>query len=221
MAVEPRNLSDFQYSTLANVEVLAVFKDTSGFSDIAMIGDGSPAATAATRRHDAQGNSPCNVTMLSQRDPGDHQCVAGKTFGCDHDPHNEAAAATMWVSGQCRGLFACAGAPSVVCEAWSGERASCPCVTSQVWTRPLDNGTAAAVALFNPTATVLNATIEFSQVNGLDWIASTQLVVRDLWAHQRLATGVSGNFTCEVAPHGTRLLRVDKHNNVIQPLDSM
>lgn len=228
MAVEPRNLSTFQYSTLANVEVLAVFKDTTGFSNIAMIGDGSPAVTAAAAAKQA-GITPhhhwCNVTLLSQRDPGGDQCVAGKTFGCDHNNSGDTAAGgaaageggppttTMWVSDQCRGLFACAGAPAVVCEAWSGERANCPCVTTQVWTRPLASGAAAAAALFNPTDKTLNATVEFDKVKGVEWSASTKLTVRDLWAHERLDTGgsgggASGSFTVLVAPHATRLLRL-------------
>ena len=205
MAVEPRNMSAFQYSTLANVEVLAVFKDTSGFGDIAMVGDGSAAATAAAA---ARQGPMCNVTLLSQKDPGNDQCVAGKTFGCDQHTHDAAAlTTTMWTSGECRGLFSCAGAPAVVCEAWSGERASCPCTTTQVWTRPLDGG-AAAVALFNPTEVAQNATVMFSRVKGHQWTGETKLAVRDLWAHTRLATGASGSFTAEVEPHGTRLLRL-------------
>eukprot|EP01051_Picozoa_sp_SAG22_P016545 SAG22_NODE_2355_length_2672_cov_1.682472_3_plen_379_part_00 len=216
IAVEPRNMTAFQYSTLANSEVLEVFKDTSGFAEIAMVGDGSPAATAAARQ-----GTRCNVTLLSQRDPGNDQCVAGKTYGCERDDtptaaDNEQATAptTMWVSGQCRGLFSCAGAPAVVCEAWSGERASCPCVTTQVWTRPLASagaGTAAlaaAVALFNPTDQVMNATVAFAQVQGTPWSSATKLDVRDLWAHESLAAGVTGSFSALVEPHGTRLLRL-------------
>ena len=116
----------------------------------------------------------------------------------------------MWASGECRGLFSCGGAPAVVCEAWSGERASCPCATTQVWTRPLLAGGAAAVALFNPTEVEQNATVMFSSVKGHQWTGDTKLAVRDLWAHKRLATctGANGSFTAEVEPHGTRLLRL-------------
>ena len=130
-AIEPRNLTAFQKKVLLNSEVLAVFKDTSGFGSIAMIADGTPLSRAAGAPSPRTGgpfpasSSPsCSVEYLGSSKPGtDSGCKEGVTYGC-----NSAASAdgfaTVWVDDDCRGLFKCNAVPSVVCESWSHKNVS-------------------------------------------------------------------------------------------------
>ena len=156
-------MSAFQKAVLLNKEVLAVFKDTSGFDAIAMVADGSPAAASSTPSTRNAAAVPslgagegevagsCSVSVVPGTTPyhGSSNCTIDKTFGCSART-SAGGHASVWVSGDCRAVFKCDTAPAVICESWSHGNVSCPCVHTQVWARPLVNATAAAVALFNP-----------------------------------------------------------------------
>ena len=184
-ATDPRNMSAIQKRILLNTEVLAVYRDVSGFMDVRMVGPGAPLAT-----------STCAV----QRQISHAECVEGKTFGCN-------ANATMWVDGGCRAVFECDGVSGVDCESNDDARAECKCVAppAQVWVRPLATG-GAAVVLFNPNDAAQDVTVSFADVPQRKWTADTELAVRDLWAHVDVGTATGSYTFKDVAVHGSAFL---------------
>ena len=180
-AIEPRNMSTFQKKVLLNKEVLAIFKDTSGFDSIAMIADGTPTpattGAGAGAGAGAPSSSACSVSYIGSSKGEPNVCVKGKSYGCN----NAASAggfATVWASNDCHGIFKCNAVPSVMCESWSHKNVSCPCVLSQVWARPVDNGSAAAVALYNPSEATQDITVHFSAVPNVAWPSPASLEAR-------------------------------------------
>ena len=55
---------------------------------------------------------------------------------------------------------------------------SCPCVLSQVWARPLQNGSAAAVALYNPSEAPQDITVHFAAVPDVSWATDSAATLR-------------------------------------------
>ena len=213
LATDPRNMSDFQRKVLLNKDVLTVFKDTSHFGEVAMVGSGSPAIDVRPAADD------CSVTLLAEPPSGTGQvparrdwgwphtrgtCTLGQSYGC---VSHADGSSSVWVSNDCGGRFRCGGAQAdIFCESFSGQNVSCPCITTQVWARPLRGG-AAAVALFNPSNRTQTARFEFRTVPSRSWSGATALTITDLWSgHSTTATGA---FAAHAVPaHGTVLLWV-------------
>ena len=199
-ATDPRNLSAVQRKVLFNEEVLRVFRDTSGFADIRQIlrvPTLASAASATARSHGAA----CTVTLEQQLSHG-KLCTFGKTFGC-------ASADVMWVAPGCRGTFVCNGVPHVDCESLPGRsnRTLCSCAPEppQIWTRPLDDG-GAAIVFFNAGEAAANLTVRFDEIAGRQWGETTQLAVRDLWAHEEVGSR-TGAISMMVDAHASAFLR--------------
>jgi alpha-galactosidase len=73
----------------------------------------------------------------------------------------------------------------------------------QVWSRPLADPRARAVALFNPTGAPATITVHWNEIG----LAPGDAAVRDLWAHADRGV-VADSFTATVEPHGTTLLKI-------------
>jgi alpha-galactosidase len=73
----------------------------------------------------------------------------------------------------------------------------------QVWSRPLNDPAARAVALFNPTDASAAITVRWADIG----LAPGEALVRDLWAHADRGV-VADSFTATVEPHGTVMLKV-------------
>ena len=73
----------------------------------------------------------------------------------------------------------------------------------QVWSRPLADPNARAVALFNPTDAPATITARWSEIGLPPGAAS----VRDLWAAADRGSFVD-QFTAQVEPHGTVMLKI-------------
>jgi alpha-galactosidase len=73
----------------------------------------------------------------------------------------------------------------------------------QVWSRPLSDPSARAVALFNPTDTAAAITVRWADIG----LAPGDALVRDLWAHADRGA-VADSFTATVEPHGTVMLKI-------------
>ncbi len=79
----------------------------------------------------------------------------------------------------------------------------------QVWSRPLDDSSARAVALFNPTDKSAAITVRWADIG----LAPGNALVRDLWAHADLGV-VADSFTAKVEPHGTLMLKITSQSFV-------
>eukprot|EP00051_Salpingoeca_urceolata_P006156 m.81844 g.81844 ORF g.81844 m.81844 type:complete len:535 (+) comp14705_c0_seq1:974-2578(+) len=197
IASDPRNMSVFQKKIWFNTEVLDVYRDTSGFGSVAVVGNGS-----AVRGRAAAAADSCAVQHQISTAP----CVQGQSFGCYTDNQS------MWVSDGCRAHFACDGVSNVDCESNDDKRAVCPCkaappMPTQVWARPLVNNSA-AVALFNPTDASRSITVHFEDIPDRGWDASTRLGVRDLWQTEDVGA-FTGSYTAVSVPsHGTVMLKL-------------
>lgn len=73
----------------------------------------------------------------------------------------------------------------------------------QVWSRPLADPNARAVALFNPTAVPATISVRWSEIG----LPPGAAAVRDLWAHADLGIAAD-SFSATVEPHGTAMLRI-------------
>jgi alpha-galactosidase len=73
----------------------------------------------------------------------------------------------------------------------------------QVWSRPLADPNARAVALFNPTDAPAAITVRWSEIG----LAPGAALVRDLWAHADRGAPAD-SFTATVEPHGTAMLKI-------------
>jgi alpha-galactosidase len=73
----------------------------------------------------------------------------------------------------------------------------------QVWSRPLEDPNARAVALFNPTDAPAAITARWADIG----LAPGAALVRDLWAHADRGI-VADSFTAIVEPHGTVMLKI-------------
>jgi alpha-galactosidase len=73
----------------------------------------------------------------------------------------------------------------------------------QVWSRPLSDSSARAVALFNPTDISADITVRWADIG----LAPGAALVRDLWAHADRGV-VADSFTATVEPHGTVMLKI-------------
>jgi len=79
----------------------------------------------------------------------------------------------------------------------------------QVWSRPLEDPSTRAVALFNPTDKAAAVTVRWSDIG----LAPGAALVRDLWAHADRGV-VSDSFTAKVEPHGTVMLKITSQSYV-------
>jgi alpha-galactosidase len=79
----------------------------------------------------------------------------------------------------------------------------------QIWSRPLADPSARAVALFNPTDTSAAITVRWADVG----LAPGDALVRDLWAHADRGV-VADSFTAMVEPHGTVMLKITAQSYV-------
>ena len=156
LATEPRNMSGFQRQVLLNKNALDVFKDTSSFGSIAMIGEGT-----VKPKSSEQSDGRCSVSMVPNSRWHSHgNCTLGMSYGCTVSSDGSSA---VWTAADCGGVFTCDDDVNIVCESWGQQNTSCPCITTQVWARPLVGG-AAAVALFNPSNATQAITVQFSAV---------------------------------------------------------
>jgi alpha-galactosidase len=73
----------------------------------------------------------------------------------------------------------------------------------QVWSRPLSDPSARAVALFNPTEKSAEITVRWADIG----LSPGDALVRDLWAHADIGV-VADSFTAKVEPHGTVMLKI-------------
>jgi alpha-galactosidase len=73
----------------------------------------------------------------------------------------------------------------------------------QVWSRPLDDPSARAVALFNPTDEPAAIAVRWADIG----LVHGDALVRDLWAHADRGV-VADSFTATVEPHGTVMLKI-------------
>jgi alpha-galactosidase len=73
----------------------------------------------------------------------------------------------------------------------------------QVWSRPLGDENARAVALFNPTDAPASITVRWGEIG----LAPGDALVRDLWAHGDRGIAAD-SFTATVEPHGTAMLKI-------------
>jgi alpha-galactosidase len=73
----------------------------------------------------------------------------------------------------------------------------------QVWSRPLADPNARAVALFNSTDAPATMTVRWGEIGLAPGVAA----VRDLWAHADRGA-VADAFTATVEPHGTAMLKI-------------
>lgn len=72
----------------------------------------------------------------------------------------------------------------------------------QVWSRPLEDPQARAVALFNPTDRPAEIAVAWAEIG----LAPGDALVRDLWAHtERVA---ANSYSATVEPHGTVMLKI-------------
>jgi alpha-galactosidase len=72
----------------------------------------------------------------------------------------------------------------------------------QVWSRPLEDPQARAVALFNPTDQPAEMALSWAEVG----LPSGDALVRDLWAHTERV--VASSYSATVAPHATVMLKI-------------
>jgi alpha-galactosidase len=79
----------------------------------------------------------------------------------------------------------------------------------QVWSRPLEDSNARAVALFNPTDKSAAITVRWADIG----LAPGDALVRDLWAHADRGV-VADSFTATVEPHGTVMLKITAQSYV-------
>jgi alpha-galactosidase len=73
----------------------------------------------------------------------------------------------------------------------------------QVWSRPLADPNARAVALFNPTDAPARITVRWVEIG----LPAGAAQVRDLWAYAERGSQTD-SFTAEVEPHGTAMLKI-------------
>ena len=83
----------------------------------------------------------------------------------------------------------------------------------QVWSRPLEDSSARAVALFNPTDRSAAITVRWADIG----LAPGDALVRDLWAHADRGV-VADSFTATVEPHGTIMLKITAQAYVVATL---
>ena len=83
----------------------------------------------------------------------------------------------------------------------------------QVWSRPLEDPSTRAVALFNPTDKSAAITVRWSDIG----LAPGDALVRDLWAHADRGV-VADSFTATVEPHGTIMLKITAQSYVAATL---
>lgn len=203
LATDPRNMTAFMRGVLLNKEVIAVFKDVSGFRSIKVLDVSAtvPAAPATAAAVVAAG--ACTVALKHQLSSA--TCTLGTSFGC-YDGNN-----TMWTDHGCRGEFSCNADNLVSCDYTGPGRHNCECArppppSVSVWLRPLVGGGAAAV-LFNPSEEDATITVDFGAVPDRSWGAATQLLVRDLWALHDNGTATGSFATAHpVPPHGSVFL---------------
>jgi alpha-galactosidase len=81
----------------------------------------------------------------------------------------------------------------------------------EVWARPLQ-GNARAVGLFNRSAAPALITVNWSDLDKWasagKWSATTEALVRDIWAKSDVATRKAGSFGMTVPAHGLALLKL-------------
>ena len=199
-------MSALQKKLWFNDEVIAVFKDVSGFRDVAMVGSGKAVPAV-------DGSTCALEEALSQA-----KCAVGESFGCFDN-------GTMWADAGCRGVFTCNGQSHVVCDTMGHGKHLCPCKPgpipppgpphprpgrsgdTQVWARPTSDG-GAAIALHNGfDDTAHNITVDFSTVPKRTWSKTTKLNVRDLWEKADVGA-TTGSYTATVRPHSTVMLKL-------------
>lgn len=79
----------------------------------------------------------------------------------------------------------------------------------QVWSRPLSDASARAVALFNPTEKSAKITVNWADIG----LAPGDALVRDLWAHADRGV-IANSFSSTVEPHGTVMLKITAQSYV-------
>eukprot|EP00937_MAST-01D_sp_MAST-1D-sp2_P000117 g117.t1 len=194
LATDPRNMTAFMRSVLLNDEVIAVYKDVSGFRDVRMVA-GAPAPTPAPP---SPPPATCQVTLKNQHSHA--SCRLHDSFDCIGGTN------TMWAAAGCRGEFTCNGLDTV-CDVMNSQNTTCTCGggpagAAQVWLRPLAGGGAAAV-LHNPGAAAAAITVDFGAVPGRQWGAHTTVAVRDLWQKSDVGRA-TGSYTAAAVPsHGS------------------
>lgn len=78
----------------------------------------------------------------------------------------------------------------------------------EIWTRPLSGGSQ-AVVLFNRRPSASDVTVLWKD---LEWKATTEATVRDLWAHRDLGANRDG-YTAKVPSHGVVMILVKPSRN--------
>merc|ERR1712217_289808 len=79
--------------------------------------------------------------------------------------------------------------------------------SSMVWMRPLEKGEA-AVALFNGGSAAADITVNFKDIPDRSWDDSSELSIRDLWAHSELSSQ-KRSYTAKAVPaHGTIVVKL-------------
>ena len=208
IASDPRNMTAFQRSIWFNEDVLDVFKDTSRFSEIAMVHDhsGAEAREPAGASTPSDGGAACTIELTRQLSGS--PCVEGTSYGCNAD-------GTMWVSDSCRAMFTCDGVPDIYCPGFKipyNETTTCSCSDvpkpSLVFGRPLADGRSVAAVLHNPGPSARTVTASFAALpGGHGWGDATTLRVRDLWAGEDRGEA-TGKFSARVNAHGAVFLKV-------------
>ncbi len=216
-ATDPRNMTEFMKSVLFNTEVLSVFKDISGFQNIAV----KEINTTEWKQATLNGETLATCEIAIEKQISGSKCVKGVSFGCNNENK------TMWTKDGCRGLFTCDGIRKVLCSVDGPGTHVCPCVpeppkpqeSPQVWLRPLQKG-CGAVVLFNPDDKVGHKLrFNFADMPNLSWNNNTRLFVRDLWQHEDLGA-FTGSFTPakDIPPHGVTFIKVCQNANVLQSI---
>ena len=201
-ATDPRNMSAVQKQAFFNTEILDVFRDTSGFDSIQMIGSGS-----TSNQQDSAGKylEACSVMLQEQLSQGT-DCVLDLNYGCGDESQQ-----LIWVDDGCRGLFECYGVQNIDCESSDGSNITCPCIPEQpqVWVRAINDGKEVAVVFFNAADTLNNITVNFSELPSRNvWDSMTTLSVRDLWLHKDLGSFTSEFTAVDVLPHASFFLKL-------------
>jgi alpha-galactosidase len=201
LASDPRNMSTLQSKLLLNEEVIAVFKDVSGFEDVAVKEAVRPPPPPPYPGPPRQ----CHVTLEKQTSHAD--CTLGASFDCIP---NYDWVGRMWTDHGCRGTFQCNSYHDVSCDVMGEGRHECGCLppAGQLWFRPLSDGTSVAVVLHNPAGVSQPLHVDFGQVPGRSWGETTRVSVRDLWERstEDPVTGQTRDYLVEA--HGAVFLKL-------------
>ena len=217
-ASDPRNMSEIQKEILLNGEVLSVFKDTSGLTNVLQIHKQN--SIIPTNPND------CNVQLTKQLSHGSG-CVKGVDYGCINNNNNNNTY-EIWVANGCRAMFSCYGTKNVNCESGGNSfpnhnNITCNCnpPSPQIWIRRLKNVSQIAVLLVNIADESNDITIQFKDIlsqyyyypkmKNKQLLSSPSLItanVRDLFKKKDLGKYHSNYTAIQVAPHASIFLRL-------------